>query len=283
MDFINYFRQKSKKPKKNKQDLGPQNSQTPPESKNTSQPPKQNRVNQQIELSRRIIDSYNSKQTRVDPSVKQRLNDIRDIVHTSPKENQPEIRFSQINEKLGEAECHETVREERWKDAVTCPYCDSDDVKRLPVEAQKSPFNYRYLCLSCDSKFNDDSETPFEQGVPPLKTWMQCWYLVGCTNSYQYIAVKLGLELALVERMIDQLQKLFKAKQPLNNNVNNYDEWSKQNSELYEKKLQQAIQSKKVLLTGETTQKPTDTGEYRRQQERRRDVSKVTPPKNRKF
>ena len=282
MDFINYFRQKNKKSKQEKQDTESQTTPSSPEKKGALQA-KEKRVNQQVELSRHIVDSYNSKQARVDPSVRQRLNDIRDIVHEGPKENQPEIRFSKIDEKLGEAECHETVREERWKEKIICPYCEADDIKRLPIETQKSPFNYRYLCLSCDSKFNDDSETPFEQGVPPLKTWMQCWYLVGCTNSYQYIAAKLGLELALVERMINQLQKLFKAKQPLNKNVSNFDEWSKQNSELYEKKLQQAIQSKKVLLTGETTQNPTDTGEYRRQQERRRDVSKVTPPKNRKF
>jgi len=180
-----------------------------------------------------------------------------------PKEQSLELRFANIKRYLGNPECYETVRQERWPDDIQCPNCHSTHLKRLPQLPPQPLHNHRYCCLDCHTEFNDDSGTPLEKGLPPLNIWMQCWYLIGCTGSLSYIATKLNLDLSVVEMMVRQLQKIFKAEQPLTRYVE-YKEWNEQSQNL-RKQLKEDLLKQYEVLDANTANTPKDTAEYRRQ------------------
>ncbi len=205
-----------------------------------------------------------------------KLKTLKEIVD-QPKEEKPELRFTQIKQNLGPAETHETVRQERFAKDIQCPSCESLQIKRLPQLPTHSHYNHRYQCLNCGTIFNDDSGTPMEQGVPPIHIWMQCWYLMGCTDSTSYIAHKLGLDLAVVEMMIDRLQKTFNAQKPLTRFID-FEAWSKQTQHL-RTQLKENLLREYELLNANVSTVPTDTAEYRRQQNLRREVvPTISPP-----
>jgi transposase-like protein len=193
-----------------------------------------------------------------------------------PKEEFPELRFSKIKQHLGDPECHETVRQERWHINLHCTACSSLNLKRIPQIPSKSPNNHRYRCLDCGHEFSDDSESPLERGTPPLQVWMQCWYLLGCTDSLMYIATKLGLELAVIESMVRQLQKIFNAKKPLTHFLS-FEEWSEQTAALRHQ-LQDDLQKQYEHLNANIATLPKDTAEFRRQQNLRRTLDTVPEP-----
>jgi transposase-like protein len=204
-----------------------------------------------------------------------------------PKEEMPELRFTKINQHLGDPECHETVRQDRWPENIRCPSCHSTQLKRLAQLPPKSSLNHRYHCLACGLEFNDDSGTPLEKGVPPLNIWMQCWYLMGCTDSLSYIAIKLNLDISMVEVMARQLRKIFNAQKPLTHFLE-FDEWNKQAVQL-RKQLKDDLLKQYELLDANVATTPKDTTEFRRQQNLRRTLSSsasteppsVTPGKKR--
>lgn len=193
-----------------------------------------------------------------------------------PKEDKPELRFSKIKQHLGDPECHETVRQERWPDHIRCPQCQATKLKRLAQLPNKNPLNHRYQCLVCQFIFSDDSDTPIEKSLPPINIWMQCWYLMGCTESLSYIATKLGLDLGMVEYMVNQLQKIFNAQKPLTRFVDQ-KEWNKQAYQLKEQ-LKEDLLKQYERLNANVATAPKDTTEFRRQQNLRRDLTSTTAP-----
>jgi len=191
-----------------------------------------------------------------------------------PKEEALELRFSNINQHLGEPECHETVRQDRFANKIQCPSCQSSHLKRIAQLPSKSPYNHRYECLNCGAVFNDDSGTPLETGVPPLNIWMQCWYLMGCTDSLTYIAAKLNLEVHVIEKMANQLRKIFNAQKPLTQFLG-YEEWRKQSEQMH-KQLKEDLLKQYEFLDANIATAPKDTAEFRRQQNLRR--GQLLPP-----
>lgn len=204
------------------------------------------------------------------------------LLMEQPKEPAPELRFFQIKQHLGLAETYETLRQERWHPKIHCPHCGSTQLKRLLQELPEPPENHRYLCLDCGEEFNDDSGTPLAQGLPPLFTWIECWYLYGCTDSLLYIAHKLGLELSTVEMMILEMKRLFNSDKPLNR-FELSAKLSEQSVNLREQ-LKQDLQIKLERLGAQISQVPKDTLEFHRQETIRRhgrlepDLL-ITPPK----
>lgn len=194
---------------------------------------------------------------------------------SQPKEEKPELRFSKIQKHLGTPECYETVRQERWHTHIYCPDCQSTLLKRLAQISPQSIYNHRYECLACGAIFSDDSGTPLEQNTPPIKIWMQCWYLMGCTESLSYIAHKLGLPLSLIEQMARQLQKTFNAKQPLTRFIG-FTEWHKQ-SQYLRAQLKEDLLKQAERLNANVATQPKDTAEFRRQESIRRDPIMKTP------
>lgn len=214
--------------------------------------------------------------------VYQNLSKIKNVVEEpkilhplTPTDKQKlELRFSTIKQHLGTPECHETVRQERWQPNIHCPDCNSGNLKRLTQIPPQTPYKHRYRCLECGLVFNDDSGTPLEQNIPPLNIWMQCWYLLGCTESLTYIASRLNLDLTTVEYMAEQLRIIFKAKQPLTRFVD-YEEWSKQSQHL-RAQLKEDLLKQYERLSADIAGVPKDTAEFRRQQNLRRDLVSST-------
>lgn len=192
------------------------------------------------------------------------------------EQNPSELRFSKIQQHLGIPECHETIRQERWHINIHCPSCRSTNLKRLAQIPPKSPHNHRYRCQDCETEFNDDTGTPMERGAPPLNVWMQCWYLMGCTDSLAYIASKLNLDLGMVEHMVQQLQKTFHAQRPLTR-FTGHAEWSRQ-ADALRKQLKEELLKQYERLSGDVATAPKDTAEFRRQQNLRRTQTADTSP-----
>ncbi len=191
------------------------------------------------------------------------------------KETNLDNRNDQIQENLGEAESHETVREERWHSGVHCPFCSSKKTKRLNQEDQTSLYSYRYLCLDCDRLFSDTSKSPFESGMISLETWMHCWYLLGCTTSIEYIAAKLGLDPSIIEEMAEQLRRTFNVDQPRTEDLN-FDKWTKHTEHLRKRVKASIAQKQKELHGSAVVNQAKDTSEERKQ----RSTHKVTTPRS---
>ncbi|MBP9764296.1 MAG: IS1 family transposase [Gammaproteobacteria bacterium] len=193
-----------------------------------------------------------------------------------PKEEKPDLRATEIKEIVGIAESFETVRQERWHSNIQCPNCNSINLKRLAQLPSQSPHNHRYRCLECLFEFNDDSGTPLEAGEPPINIWMQCWYLMGCTDSLTYIAAKLNLDLTTIERMAQQLKRIFNAQKPLTHFLG-FDTWRKQSEEQF-KQLKEDLTKQYELLDANVAITPKDSTEFRRQQNLRRTIEPTLDP-----
>lgn len=208
-------------------------------------------------------------------NIKKNLQALKELVD-KPKEDAPEMRFLEMKKRLKQPEQHELLRQERFQPNIHCPDCYSGNLKQLPQVPSQSPHKHRYRCLDCGLIFNDDSGTPIERNVPPLSIWMQCWYLMGCTESLTYIASKLGLDLSMVEYMAEQLRLIFKAQHPLTR-FTDYDEWSKQSKHLRDQ-LKEDLLKQYERLSADIATIPKDTAEFRRQQNLRRDLVSTTAP-----
>lgn len=209
--------------------------------------------------------------------IQERMISIQQIL-SQPKEVNIEKRAECLEENLTTPASHQALRDNRWKNDTFCPFCKSKNIVQLSLEQQKSADNFKYKCLDCESRFDDDSKTPIEAGVPPISVWMQCWYLLGCTNKLEVIADKLNLELHVVEEMVASLQKSFKAKQPTisNEKQNNWAQYK----EVFQKRIAQVIAEKKnELYGGDIVNQARDTAEERKHKERKTYFTQ----KNRKF
>jgi len=204
-------------------------------------------------------------------------------VMQEPREINLARRFAEINYYLGPAESYETNRQERWKDKIVCPYCGSHNVKAYFVpENSNIASYYRYQCANCGTEFDDSTGTPFEHGIPPLQVWMQCWYLLGCTDSITFIASQLNLDKLTVEKMINQLKLIFESPQPSNQSLSLTDK--KNQSFTKEKSHKDELLRSFERLNADVSTQPRDTAEFRRQQQKRRDPRKShTKPPGTKF
>lgn len=241
-----------------------------------------NKTNSEItEIAKKMVNAYKkAAYPDVDPQVLANLIDLKQIT-SQPKQPAPDKSFTFIKDRLGAKEDSETLRQERWHGKIKCPACQSNNIKLLLKRDMPKHGKHKYNCLSCGNDFNDDSGTLLETGRPPLSTWMLCWYLMGCTDSLQYIATKLGLDLATVELMVRHMQKIFKSNQPLTH-LMSFDEWSLKHGKSYKQRIEHELAKKQELFTGETPNAPKDTAEYRKQKDRSK--RKNTPaPKNRNF
>lgn len=222
-----------------------------------------------------VINALDHHQVEVHQSelIKKNLAALKTLMD-APKEEAPEVRYTKIKQLLNPPVQHETMRHERMQPNIHCPDCSSGNIKRLVQLAGTSPLKHRYRCMDCGLVFNDDTGTPLEHDVPPLNIWMQCWYLMGCTESLSYIATKLNIELTTVEWMVEQLRRIFNAQRPLTRFID-YDEWSKQSVNL-RNQLKEDLLRQYEQLSADIATTPKDTAEFRRQQNLRRDLN-ITP------
>ena len=213
----------------------------------------------------------------IEDSVRHHLQTL-DALLEAPLEDAPDARAAQIKETIKLPEAYQALRQARWPTGVHCTGCHSNNIRRLPQLPLDSEHNHRYRCLDCRLEFNDDDgivggDTGDDASI---SVWMQCWYLMGCTDSLSYIAHCLGLDLHHVEWMIQRLKTILGTyTSPKINLDTEADE--AQNKALSEQ-LRAELQAHYEALDANVSTVPQDTGEYRRQQHLRHHLIGSTEP-----
>src|SRR5262249_16245855 len=105
------------------------------------------------------------------------------------------------------------VRELRWPDGITCPFCESQQVIKRGCD-DTEPARQRYECHDCDQRFDDLTDTIFAGRHQSLKVWTLCLYFMGLNVSNEQIAQELALNGRDGEEMTTQLRAGIVKKSP---------------------------------------------------------------------
>ena len=73
-----------------------------------------------------------------------------------------------IQSLIDDTKCFETVRALRWPNGVCCPRCDSFEITKQGRD-DTQPERQRYLCQSCEGRFDDLTDTIFAGHHQPLR------------------------------------------------------------------------------------------------------------------
>jgi transposase-like protein len=111
-----------------------------------------------------------------------------------------------IQSLIDDAKCFETVRRLRWPDSVQCPTCDSLNITKQGRD-DTQPERQRYLCQSCERRFDDLTDTIFAGHHQPLRVWILCLYFMGLNLSNHQIAQELDLHPSDAHQMTCQLRQ----------------------------------------------------------------------------
>jgi transposase-like protein len=107
---------------------------------------------------------------------------------------------------IDDTQCFETVRTLRWPDGVSCPHCDSFDITKQGRD-DTQPERQRYLCQSCERRFDGLTDTIFAGHPQPLWVWILCLYFMGLNLSNHQIAHALDLNKDDAQQMTSQLRQ----------------------------------------------------------------------------
>ena len=107
---------------------------------------------------------------------------------------------------IDDVKCFDTVRNIRWPDGVQCPTCGSSEVTKQGRD-ETQPERQRYLCKSCERRFDDLTDTIFAGHHQPLRVWILCLYFMGLNLSNHQIAQELDLNSSDVHQMTCQLRE----------------------------------------------------------------------------
>jgi transposase-like protein len=118
-----------------------------------------------------------------------------------------------IQSLIDDAKCFATVRALRWPDGVRCPTCDSAEVTKQGRD-ETQPERQRYLCMSCERRFDDLTATIFAGHHQPLRVWILCLYFMGLNLSNHQIAKELDLHPSDVHQMTCQLRQGIVSQRP---------------------------------------------------------------------
>jgi transposase-like protein len=118
-----------------------------------------------------------------------------------------------IQSLIDDAKCFETVRALRWPNGVRCPRCESFEITKQGHD-DTQPERQRYLCPSCERRFDDLTDTIFAGHHQPLRVWILCLYFMGLNLSKHQIAQELDLNKDDVHQMTSQLRQGIVRKKP---------------------------------------------------------------------
>jgi len=118
-----------------------------------------------------------------------------------------------IQSLIDDTKCFETVRSLRWPEGVHCPMCNSAEVSKQGRD-DTQPERQRYLCKSCDRRFDDLTGTIFAGHHQPLRVWILCLYFMGLNLSNHQIAQELDLNKDDIHQMTGQLRQGIVAQKP---------------------------------------------------------------------
>ena len=111
-----------------------------------------------------------------------------------------------IQSLIDDAKCFATVRDLRWPDEVTCPNCESPETTKQGHD-ETQPERQRYVCKSCERRFDDLTDTIFAGHHQPLRIWILCLYFMGLNVSNAQIAQELDLNKDDIHQMTTQLRQ----------------------------------------------------------------------------
>ena len=118
-----------------------------------------------------------------------------------------------IKQLIDDRQCYKTVRELRWSEGLTCPFCDSSRVIKRGFDDKESA-RQRYECNDCKKRFDDLTGTIFAGHHQPLKVWILCLFFMGLNLSNSQIAMELDLDPSDVQQMATQLREGVVKKSP---------------------------------------------------------------------
>lgn len=111
-----------------------------------------------------------------------------------------------IQSLIDDAKCFDTVRDLRWPDGIKCRNCASPEVTKQGRD-ETQPERQRYLCKSCERRFDDLTDTIFVGHHQPLRIWILCLYCMGLNRSNAQIAEELDLHTSDVHEMTSHLRQ----------------------------------------------------------------------------
>src|SRR4051812_21632170 len=102
---------------------------------------------------------------------------------------------------LDEAKCYEVIRQLRWPDGVVCLHCRGTAVVRNGHDDRERS-RQRYLCKTCQYRFDDLTGTVLAGHHQPVSTWILGPYFMGVNLSNRQIAHELDLCESDVQAMV---------------------------------------------------------------------------------
>src|SRR3954451_15821945 len=102
---------------------------------------------------------------------------------------------------LDEAKCYEVIRQLRWPDGVVCLHCRGTAVVRNGHDDRERS-RQRYLCKTCQYRFDDLTGTVLAGHHQPVSTWILGSYFMGVNLSNRQIAHELDLCESDVQAMV---------------------------------------------------------------------------------
>jgi transposase-like protein len=102
---------------------------------------------------------------------------------------------------LDEAKCYEIIRQLRWPDGVVCLHCRGTAVVRNGHDDRERS-RQRYLCRTCQYRFDDLTGTVLAGHHQPVSTWILSSYFMGVNLSNRQIAHELDLCESDVQAMV---------------------------------------------------------------------------------
>jgi transposase-like protein len=98
-----------------------------------------------------------------------------------------------IQARIDDAKCFQTVRSMRWPEGVRCPECGSAEVTKDGRD-DTQPDRQRYQCHGCWERFDDLTGTIFAGHHQPLRVWIVCPYFMGLNPSNEQSAQELEID-----------------------------------------------------------------------------------------
>jgi len=68
-----------------------------------------------------------------------------------------------------EEKCVQVLVALRWKNRITCLFCESDNIKKNGI---RQKFYHKYICHDCKKSFNEKTGTIFENSKIPIREWI---------------------------------------------------------------------------------------------------------------
>jgi len=111
-----------------------------------------------------------------------------------------------ITNLIDDKKCFEEVRSLRWEKQIICPHCNSNHVIKKGFH-ETCKYRQRYKCNNCKRRFDDLTNTIFQDSNISLKVWILCSYFLTLNLSNSQIAEELDIGNDTAQRMCSELRE----------------------------------------------------------------------------